>query len=79
MPSVVPVCAGVLSVTLAGDLRCSVEWQTVASPAFFDFSQIDPAIMAEATGAGFIIGCSVLSFAWGGRILLQSLFGRKLS
>jgi len=78
MTSVVPVCNGVMTVDLTGVLRCSVDWQTIAAPAFFDFSQIDPAVMGEAVGAGFIIGGSALGFAWGCRLIVQSLLGRKL-
>ncbi|ANE54483.1 MULTISPECIES: hypothetical protein [Methylomonas] len=77
MASVVPVCNGVLTVDLTGVLRCSVDWQTIATPAFFDFSQIDPAIMGEAVGAGFIIGGSAIWFAWGCRIIVNILMGKK--
>ena len=76
MASVVPVCNGVLTVDLTGVLRCSVDWQTIATPAFFDFSQIDPAIMGQAVGAGFFIGGSALGFAWGCRQLYETIRGK---
>lgn len=67
MVGVVPVCNGSITIDLTGNLQCSVPWQTIASPVFFDFSQIDPAIMGQAVGAGFIIGGGALGFAWGCR------------
>lgn len=76
MASVVPVCTGVMTVTRIGDLRCDVAWQTIATPAFFDFSKIDPAIMGQAVGAGFFIGAFALATAWGMRQLYKLIMGK---
>ncbi|WP_415878981.1 hypothetical protein [Methylomonas sp. TEB] len=76
MASVVPVCNGDLTVDLTGVLRCSVDWQTIATPAFFDFSQIDPAVMGQAVGAGFFIGGMALASAWGMRQIYNVIMGK---
>lgn len=75
MAGVVPVCNGNITEDLAGLLHCDVAWQTIASPVFFDLTQIDPAVMGEAVGAGFFIGGSALGFAWGCRQIYKLVMG----
>jgi hypothetical protein len=73
MSTLVPVCPGQITVDQTGALLCSESWQTMVSPVGFDFSQIDPALMATAAGAGFSVSITLMAFAWGGRIIYKSI------
>lgn len=73
MTTLVPVCPGTITVDQAGGLLCSEAWQTMAAPVGFDFTQIDPVVMAQAMGAGFSISFATMAFAWGGRIIYKSI------
>lgn len=42
----------------------------------FVFSQIDPSVMSEAVAAGFILSYGLIALAWGGRIIVKSIWGR---
>jgi len=44
----------------------------------FDFSHIDPLVMSEAVGAGFILSYGLVALAWGGRFIIYSIMGKKL-
>lgn len=77
MPAATPVCNGTITEDLSGLLHCDQPWSTIATPAFFDLTQIDPAIMGQSLAAGLTIGGLGLAFAWGGRLLYLTLMGKK--
>lgn len=51
-----------------------IEWQTVTYPAIdFDFSQLDPALIAGAFSAGFLIVLTMWGIGRGVRVLLSMI------
>jgi hypothetical protein len=74
MASMSPVCDGLISVDVLGNLHCSVAWSAINTPMTFDFAQIDPVVMGEAVAAGFILSYGLTALAWGGRILITSIW-----
>lgn len=78
MSSMSPVCDGLVSVDVSGNLQCSVAWSAISTPMTFDFAQIDPVVMGEAVAAGFILSYGLTALAWGGRFIIYSIMGKKL-
>jgi hypothetical protein len=63
-------CNGVITLNPLG---CDGSWVSIPA-SHFDASLLDPVLMAEAVGAGFIFGFAPLAFVWSGRIFLEILF-----
>lgn len=63
-------CNGVITLN---PLSCDGSWVSIAS-SNFDVSLLDPVLMVDAVGAGFIFAFSPLVFIWCGRIILEILF-----
>jgi len=66
------VCDGDLSVH-GGSPICSGAWLLVQAPERFDPSQLDPAIVGQAFGAGFGLVAMVLVGTAGVRAILNFL------
>jgi hypothetical protein len=65
-------CNGVIQLN---PLACDGSWVSIPA-SVFDASLLDPVVMAEAVGAGFIFGFAPLAFVWAGRIFLTTLFSK---
>ena len=81
MASQLVVCEGVLSVDSGtGAALCDGLWRVgdlAAIPGAFDPSQLDPAQLAAAFGAGFLAIWAPVLAAWGARVLIRFISGRS--
>lgn len=73
MASGVLRCDGDVSVSMDGAPLCSGAWTLVPVPEPFDPSQLDPALLAEAFGAGFTIVGTCWLAGWACRQLLNMI------
>lgn len=71
--AVVTVCAGQIIIDGSGAPTCSTGWQLVQYEQVvpFDVSQLDPAILGAAFGAGFFVMVPVWAACIGARFLLN--------
>ena len=67
------VCEGVITQSVEGFAMCSTGW--VAQPASipFDYSQLDPPVVAAVFGAGFSLYVTVWAAGWGASQILKLL------
>lgn len=71
MSSGVLQCNGEVFVTPDGAPTCSGIWSLVPVPEPFDVSQLDPATVASAFTAGFVIVGSIWFAGWACKALLS--------
>lgn len=80
MASQLVVCEGVLSVDSGtGAALCDGLWRVgdlAAIPGAFDPSQLDPAMLGGAFGAGFLLLWTPVLAAWGAGVLLRFISRR---
>lgn len=73
--SIIAACSDALIVLGDGSLACSGAWQqidTVATLAPFDpATMLDPAIVAQAFGAGFVFTGGLMLIGVGARLVLS--------
>lgn len=67
------VCAGTVEVNVDGAATCSTGWMTQLSSVPFDASAIDPSIVAQLFGAGFLLYFTPWAFAFGISKLIHSV------
>jgi hypothetical protein len=58
---------------IVGSVSCPSGWITAAYVPPFDVSQIDPLVMSEFFGAGFVLFITPYAAAWALSILLKPL------
>ncbi|MCY1287095.1 hypothetical protein D9M70_360810 [compost metagenome] len=68
------VCDGELGVS-GGSPVCSGTWMLVQVPTPFDPSTLDPAVIVQAFGVGFVMVGGVLAVCFGARALLNFIKG----
>jgi hypothetical protein len=71
--SQIPTCNSGLLVQPDNSVICN-QWQMIDAatlPSSFDISMLDPAIIANAFGAGFIFVGSVWLIGWSVRVILN--------
>jgi len=63
-------CAGVIDTSA---LTCSTGWQAIVATPPFDPSQLDPATIVGALGAGMFVSTTLFAFVFGCRQILNFL------
>lgn len=63
-------CPGTIS-TEGGTPVCSTQWEVALYTPPFDVSQLDPALLGQAFGAGFTMVTGVLLVIFGCRTLIN--------
>lgn len=67
------VCDGTVEVLPDGAATCSTGWMTQVASVPFDASAIDPSIVAQLFGAGFLLYFTPWAFAFGISKLIHSV------
>lgn len=65
-------CIGELT-TVSGYPQCSGQWEVVFQAPPFDPSQLDPVLLSQAFGAGFVLVATSFVVTLGARIFLNFL------
>lgn len=78
MDSVLVCQGGLFEVTGVGEVSCTGTWgvvdvTAVTRPEAFTLEAMDPAVLAEAFSAGFVLVGSVLLVSWGCRLLIAAV------
>lgn len=67
------VCAGPITEDASGAAICVDGWQQVVHAAPFDWSMIDPVLIAAYLGSGFFIMLPIWVAIVGGRALIHAI------